>query len=102
MNSWYASKTVVMGGEVKREGMLRGGSTFFSYRRSDKKKIDFPTPNGVSSLYSVVKEYSKLWDIEDTPRASFHFFGVELTGCMGPEADVEFVQADVEFDRGRT
>jgi hypothetical protein len=33
-----------------------------------------------------VKEYSKLWDIEDTTRASLHFFGVELTGCMGPEA----------------
>jgi hypothetical protein len=32
------------------------------------------------------KEYSKLWDTEDTTRASLHFFGVELTGCMGPEA----------------
>jgi hypothetical protein len=47
-----------------------------------------------------VKEYSKLWDIEDTTRASLHFFGVELTGCM--TRGHQFVQTDVEFDRGRT
>jgi hypothetical protein len=41
----------------------------------------------------------KLWDIEDTTRASLHFFGVELTGWTRGH---QFVQADVEFDRGRT
>jgi hypothetical protein len=43
-----------------------------------------------------VKEYLKLWDIEDTTCASLHFFGVELRvhGTRGHQ----FVQKNVEFD----
>jgi hypothetical protein len=67
----------------------------------------------ISGLYKIVnlRQYKvggaahiaeerkvKLWDIEDTTRASLHFFG-ELTGWTRGH---QYVQADVEFERGRT
>lgn len=45
---------------------------------------------------SKSKTYSKQWKIDDPQRARLIFFGIELTGCLGPEAR-EFCKALAHF-----
>jgi hypothetical protein len=65
----------------------RADIIFKGAERARPIMVDVTSISGLSKIVNLrqVKEYSKLWDIEDTTRAScesLHFFGVELTGCI--------------------